>query len=738
MIAKAVKGRGFRGAIAYDLGKDEGRLLDTNMAGETIPELSAEFGAIRRLRPNLERAVLHVSLSAAPGEKLSDAQWAEIGRRYLAGMDFSDNQYLISRHTDTEHEHIHILANRITHAGAVVSDSKDYERQEVLMRAIEREFGLSQLAPSIESLRKPPTRGEIEKQLRTSEASTRIQLQQLADVAAKGATTYTEYQQRLEASGVQLVPVLQLGGAKLSGLMYRLDGVTMKGSDLGKGYSPAGLAKRGVSYEQDRDAEAVSRGRESEAAREPGAAGPGGERRQESERGRAGGQSRAAGAGVGSTQQRHGADPGRDRQPDPGDGREFHASARDRDESSERSDHASPAGHRRPPPSGEPARLDPLRPDRLDGLAHRGARERILALAPAADGPAGPQGGGRVPQAGRDLGLEAGQGQVGTAAWRAEVGASLADQIARQARERDERVRRVLARAQLREARREEAIRKLVLARPEAPRGLLATFQRKGHDQAVIVWERAKVLATQLAREAKALVQRLGDMARPERVRQWVQALVRQARPQAVGREQAPAATADSVARRAPDARDAVQPPLRQATKPRVELERAWAQVNPLLQKAKTVPLISDDKQQIARGWDALVELIARGHRQSSPEQMREIDGLRLQAHRRVAADAFLSLPRADVVEQYPMLADAYRLLEPVGSLADARSLTQLQRSQELERSRRHIAEAIEKGEALQFRAGQLEVQPRVVVRPIEIKREQGKERGQEPPELNR
>jgi len=37
------------------------------------------------LRTNLERAVLHVSLSAAPGENFSDAQWQQIGCDYLEG-----------------------------------------------------------------------------------------------------------------------------------------------------------------------------------------------------------------------------------------------------------------------------------------------------------------------------------------------------------------------------------------------------------------------------------------------------------------------------------------------------------------------------------------------------------------------------------------------------------------------------------------------------------------------------
>ena len=92
MIAKAVKGRGFRGALAYDLGKDEGRILDTNMAGESLRELSAEFAPFANSDPISSAAVLHVSLSAAPGENLSDAQWRAIGRHYLQGIGFTENQ----------------------------------------------------------------------------------------------------------------------------------------------------------------------------------------------------------------------------------------------------------------------------------------------------------------------------------------------------------------------------------------------------------------------------------------------------------------------------------------------------------------------------------------------------------------------------------------------------------------------------------------------------------------------
>jgi hypothetical protein len=106
MIAKSIKGRGFRGALAYDLQKENGRVIDTNMSGTTVRELAKEFGEIRKLRPKLGKAVLHVSLSAAPGEHLDDEQWKQIAERYLHGMGLENNQYLVTRHMDTEHEHV--------------------------------------------------------------------------------------------------------------------------------------------------------------------------------------------------------------------------------------------------------------------------------------------------------------------------------------------------------------------------------------------------------------------------------------------------------------------------------------------------------------------------------------------------------------------------------------------------------------------------------------------------------
>lgn len=264
MIAKAVKGKSFRGALDYDLSKEKGQLLDTNMAGKNPRQLAAEFGEIRKLKPNLGKAVLHVSLSAAPGETLTDAQWCDIGQHYLKGMGLDNNQYVMTRHTDTDHEHIHLVVNRIQFDGQVTSDSQDFKRQDALMRQIEKHFGLTELQAAFGldgrkvAGHKAPTKGEIEESLRTARPSTRQQLQQLCDAAAKDCRSVTHYRDRLAAVGVEIVPSFQLAGEKLNGLTYKLDGVVMKGGDLGKAYSPLGLSKIGVTYDKNRDFESLS------------------------------------------------------------------------------------------------------------------------------------------------------------------------------------------------------------------------------------------------------------------------------------------------------------------------------------------------------------------------------------------------------------------------------------------------------------------------------------------------
>lgn len=262
MIAKLVKGKGFRGALEYDMREEKGHILDTNMGGDNPRDLAREFGAVRALRPNLTKAVCHVSISLPPDEKLTDDQWKDVAGKYLEDMGFKDSQYVVTKHTDTEHPHIHILANRVSMKGEVVSDSRDYQRQEAIMRRLEREYGLREVTSSRESERRALTKGEIECAVRTGKPSIKMALQTLVDKALYNQPGYAEFTRRLEKSGVEVLANAASTG-RISGISYRHSDIIMKGSDLGKGYSWAGLQKRGLTYEQNRRPSSDDRGRHS-------------------------------------------------------------------------------------------------------------------------------------------------------------------------------------------------------------------------------------------------------------------------------------------------------------------------------------------------------------------------------------------------------------------------------------------------------------------------------------------
>lgn len=161
MIAKLVKGTGFRGALNYLMrvgkpsGKDQARIIGGNMAGITPRELAAEFGLFRKLRPKLARAVFHASLSSAPTDRpLDDAEWQVVAARFAQELGYAEAPFVVVRHTstDADHEHIHILASRVDAQGKTITDAHDFRRAETILREIEQDYRLTPVSPSRASL----------------------------------------------------------------------------------------------------------------------------------------------------------------------------------------------------------------------------------------------------------------------------------------------------------------------------------------------------------------------------------------------------------------------------------------------------------------------------------------------------------------------------------------------------------------------------------------------------------
>ena len=222
------------------------------MVGETPQELAAEFRFSKQLNPRVEKPVYHAVLSVPSGEYIPDAKWRAIALSYLEGMGFDKNLFTIIRHTDRDHDHIHIAASRIKldEKGTCVSDSWNYLRSEKLIEQLEEKYDLTPAARSFDKERRSPTTGERRRLARTGEISTREQLQTAIDLATVDSPAIALLIDRLGEQGISIkiepTPTGELG------ISYKLGEIAFSGTDLGKAYTFKGLQKyRGVSYSPD-------------------------------------------------------------------------------------------------------------------------------------------------------------------------------------------------------------------------------------------------------------------------------------------------------------------------------------------------------------------------------------------------------------------------------------------------------------------------------------------------------
>jgi Relaxase/Mobilisation nuclease domain len=282
MIGKVMHNSSFRATTRYVLEKSGATLIGGSIAGESVKELVAEFMWSNDLNPGLKHPVWHMSLSLPHDEHLSDEQFSDLATQYFAGMvlladdhklvadrdrfqqrrdefvldGLSEYQYLVARHSDQEHDHVHIVASRINlNTGNGVELWRDKTRNQKILRCLEVEYGLTRVQNSWDVGKKSATKGQLERQVVTGDEAVQSRLQGLIEDAAIGQPEMPEMFERLMRQGVEVRHGWTRTG-KSKGISYGLENVAFAGNQLGQRYSFPGLQKHlGVDYQADRDDE---------------------------------------------------------------------------------------------------------------------------------------------------------------------------------------------------------------------------------------------------------------------------------------------------------------------------------------------------------------------------------------------------------------------------------------------------------------------------------------------------
>ena len=148
MIGKIVTGKSFGGAVRYLLGKEPGKAYILMSDGVELSSRQALIGSFefqRRARPDVERVVGHISLSFHPDDdpRMSDQLMLDLAREYMQRMEITGTQYLVVRHTDTKHPHLHILYNRVRYDTTLVPDRNERLRNMRICKELKQEYGLT-------------------------------------------------------------------------------------------------------------------------------------------------------------------------------------------------------------------------------------------------------------------------------------------------------------------------------------------------------------------------------------------------------------------------------------------------------------------------------------------------------------------------------------------------------------------------------------------------------------------
>ena len=146
MIAKIMKGSSFKGVINYILDPKKGTELIESLGVRTdgINHIVQSFIDQTELNPRVSKVVGHISLSfsAQDSPKLSNEWVVKVAREYMEKMGIKDTQYIIGRHFDKEHPHVHIAFNRIDNNGKTISDRNDRFRSEKICKELTAKYGL--------------------------------------------------------------------------------------------------------------------------------------------------------------------------------------------------------------------------------------------------------------------------------------------------------------------------------------------------------------------------------------------------------------------------------------------------------------------------------------------------------------------------------------------------------------------------------------------------------------------
>jgi len=157
MIGKIIYGETCKGTLNYVFGKEGMQILGYgNTFSQSIsPQFFGSVLHFQGQRNATKNRYAHISLNLPHGEHLDDKTFYKISEEYMQEMGYGHQPYVVVRHTDTEHEHVHIVTTTVKENGKVLGIYNSHRRSMATRQHLEKKYGLSS-APTTKQKRQLP------------------------------------------------------------------------------------------------------------------------------------------------------------------------------------------------------------------------------------------------------------------------------------------------------------------------------------------------------------------------------------------------------------------------------------------------------------------------------------------------------------------------------------------------------------------------------------------------------
>ncbi len=151
MVARITASKSIRAILYYNENKvdqhEASLILASGFAGDA-EQLDRQqklnrYLHLLRLKPNVKTNAVHITLNFHSSEKLGDDKLQQIGMEYMDRIGFGEQPFLVYRHFDAAHTHLHIVTTNITAQGQRMDlHNIGAEKSEAARKAIEIAFEL--------------------------------------------------------------------------------------------------------------------------------------------------------------------------------------------------------------------------------------------------------------------------------------------------------------------------------------------------------------------------------------------------------------------------------------------------------------------------------------------------------------------------------------------------------------------------------------------------------------------